>query len=100
MLYNVVFISAAQHRDSAICIHVTPPSEPPSTSPHPTPLGHHRAKLPVLYSSFPLAIYFTQKTFILKKNETVVTTRVIAGISLQRNMQPIRLTNQQHLIGN
>ena len=35
--------------------------EPSSCSPHPTPLGHHRhlVELPVLHSSFPLAIYFT-----------------------------------------
>ena len=33
----------------------------PPPRPHPTPLGHHRAwaGLPVLSSSFPLALYFT-----------------------------------------
>ena len=29
---------------------------------HPTPLSHHRAKLPVLYSSFPVAICFTHNS--------------------------------------
>ena len=41
-------------------IHMSPPSWaslPPT--PHPTPLSHHRAKLPVLYSSFLLVIYLT-----------------------------------------
>ena len=32
-----------------------------------TPLGQHRAKLPVLYSSFPLSIYFTH-TSVSPKN--------------------------------
>ena len=31
----------------------------PAPAPHPTPLGHHRAGLPVLCSSFPPAVCFT-----------------------------------------
>ena len=32
---------------------------PPSHPPYPTPLGGHKADLPVLCGCFPLAIYFT-----------------------------------------
>ena len=51
--------------ESAVCLHISPPSWtslPPQ--PQNTPLGQHkhRANLPVLYSSFPLATYFTLGT--------------------------------------
>ena len=44
--------------ESAICIHISLPLEPPS---HPTPPGHHRAPnwAPCVNSSFPLAVCFT-----------------------------------------
>ena len=40
------------------------PLEPPSTHPHPSPWGHHRAPswAPVLCGSFPLAICFTHRS--------------------------------------
>ena len=43
LLYNVVLVSAAQQRKSAIMRHIISSllSLPPV--PHPTPLGHHRA---------------------------------------------------------
>ena len=61
MLYNTVLVSALQQSESAICIHIfpiSPPLEPPSRTPYPTPLGDikHRADLPVLCGSLPLAI--------------------------------------------
>ena len=64
MLYNVVLVSTVQQSESAICIHIPPyplPLDPPSRPPYPIPLGRtkHQADLPVLCSSFPLAIYFT-----------------------------------------
>lgn len=48
-----------------MCIHISPPSWAlqPNPRPHPTRLGHHRAKLPLLDSSFPPAIYFTHGVY-------------------------------------
>ena len=62
MFYNVVLISAGQQCESVIilCIYILSLLSPPFSS-HPIPLCHSEceAGLPVLYSSFPLAIYFT-----------------------------------------
>ena len=65
--YNcfTMLVSAVQWSESAICIHISPPSwtSPPHTHPGLIPpiqvIKEHRAELPVLYSRFPLAIYFT-----------------------------------------
>ena len=48
-----------------LCIHVSPPSWTylPPTSPIPLS-SHHQAELPVLYSSFPLALYFYMVVYI------------------------------------
>ena len=43
LLYNIVLVSAVQWSESATCIHISPPSWT-SPSPHPTLLGHHRAR--------------------------------------------------------
>ena len=60
LLYNIVLVSAVQWCESARHTHV---SLPPSTPPHPIPplqvVTERWAELPVLYSSFPLAICFT-----------------------------------------
>ena len=60
---NAVLVSAVQWSESAICIDIFPPSwtsfllHSPS---HPSRSSKkHWAELPVLYSRFPLAIYFT-----------------------------------------
>ena len=55
--------SVVQWSESAISIHISPyplPLEPPSHPPYPTLLGRHKhwVDLPVLWSSFPLAIHF------------------------------------------
>ena len=42
MPYNVVLVSAEEQSESAICIHMPLPLEPPTPTP-PTSLGHHRA---------------------------------------------------------
>ena len=68
--YNTVLVSAAQWSESAICIHISPPSWnlPPTHPPfHPSRSPNmvtteHRAELLVLYSSFPLAIYLTHSS--------------------------------------
>ena len=56
-----MFISPVQS-ESAISIHINPPLESPSYS-TPIPrlqiITEHWAELPVLYSSFPLAVHFT-----------------------------------------
>ena len=51
-LYNVVLVSAVQQRESAICIHISPPRQVFLPPPLPIPPGHHRAELPVLYCFF------------------------------------------------
>ena len=44
VLYNGVLVPAIQHSQSAIYIHISPPSWTPSHPiPYPTTLGHHRA---------------------------------------------------------
>ena len=55
-------VSAIHHHESAISIHMSPPSLTLPPTPTTSPLcvvPEHRAELPVLYSSFPLALYFT-----------------------------------------
>ena len=42
MVYNIVLVSAIQHRESVIIIHTSPPSWVSLPSPNPIPLGHHR----------------------------------------------------------
>ena len=56
-----MLVSAVQQNESAVCNLYPLPLGPPSHPPHPTPvvLTKHQADLPVLYSSFPLAICFT-----------------------------------------
>ena len=50
--------SAAKQSESVkLYIYPLPPGPPYPPSPYPTPLGHHRAELPVLHCRFPLAIY-------------------------------------------
>ena len=81
MLYNVVLVSAVQH-ESAICIHISPPSQASlSPYPHPTLPGPHRvqSRAPCVNSSFSLAIYFIQGTVYMlmlvllnKISETVI----------------------------
>ena len=61
-LYNAVLVSVVQQRESALCIHISPPHQVFLPPPPPIPPGHHRAELPVLYSSFPLASYFTHES--------------------------------------
>ena len=56
MIYNVVLLSAAQHCESAACIHI---SLPTSTLSSLSVITEHWAELPVLCSRFPLAICFT-----------------------------------------
>ena len=59
--FKIWSIIALQCCESAMCIHTSPPSWTSLPRHHPTHLGHHRerAELPVLYSRFPLASYFT-----------------------------------------
>ena len=63
LLYNVVLVSAVQWSESAVRIHMSPPSwaslPPP---PHPTPLGHHRALswAPCAIQKLPTSYLFLQ----------------------------------------
>ena len=56
-----MLVSALQWHESAISIHVPPPSWTafPPLIPHSQVLTKHGAEIPVLHSSFPLAIHFT-----------------------------------------
>ena len=64
-----MLVPAVQQRESAMCIHMSPPLGPPHFTPlshsrlplplHLTAGGHWRAELLGLYSRFPLAIHFT-----------------------------------------
>ena len=59
MLYNIVLVSAIHQHESAINIHISPSSFPP-TPYHPSRWSQSTGfKLPVSYSKFPLATYFT-----------------------------------------
>ena len=62
-------VSSVQWRTWAISICIPPPSSASSHPCHPTPLGHHRPPrwAPVLYRSFPLAIYFTSGSVYMLK---------------------------------
>ena len=66
-LTHLPYKQISQHLPcSTFCSLAYPPHvrtcPPSSCSPHPTPLGESPVKLPVLFSSFPLAIYFTHST--------------------------------------
>ena len=64
MLYNVVLVSAVQQSKSAVCIHISPPHNIPPL----LVITEHRAELPVLYGSCPLAICFTHgSVYMLEK---------------------------------
>ena len=60
MLYNVVWISAVQQRESAIIVHISHPSLPSLHSPCTSPVGNHRApvRAPWIIQQFPTN-YFT-----------------------------------------
>ena len=62
MLY-LVLVSAAQHSEPAVCIHIWPPS--PTPVPPFSIIAEHAAELSVLYSSFPLAICFTHDSVFM-----------------------------------
>ena len=61
LLYNAALVAAVEQSESAMCIHVSPPSQPAPTPPHPTHQGHHGAssrapraaqQLPISYLVF------------------------------------------------
>ena len=62
MEYNcfaTLLVSAAQQRESAIIIHLSPPSWASPSKPHPTSLGHHRARAePPMLHSYPTSFLF------------------------------------------
>ena len=57
-------VSAVQQSESALCVHVSPPSLTSLPFPHPTPevITEPRAKQSVLYSSFPPAIQLMHRS--------------------------------------
>ena len=59
-----MLVSAKKQSESALCIHISPPSWVSAPIPPPIPpfwvITEHWAELPALYSSFPLALYSTQ----------------------------------------
>ena len=63
LLYNIVLVSAIHQHESAIGIHMSPPSWTsllPPTPAHPSRLSRSTGfELPVSHREFPLAIYFT-----------------------------------------
>ena len=60
LLYNAALVAAVEQSESAMCIHVSPPSQTARTPliPPIRVIPGHRAELPALPSSFPLAICF------------------------------------------
>ena len=59
---NVVLASVVQGSESALCAHISAPSGPSSHTLLLPPLQvttEHGTEVLVLYSSFPLAVYFT-----------------------------------------
>ena len=64
-----MLVSAIQQRESAVSIHISPPSSASLLSPPCIPLlkvlTKHWAALPVLCSSFSIAIYFTHGTLYM-----------------------------------
>ena len=61
ILYNIMLVSAVQQHESVISIHISPPSR--AFLPLPIPplqvVTEYQAKFPLLYSNFPLTVYFT-----------------------------------------
>ena len=66
LLYNVLLASAVQQCESAICIHISPPSWTSLQPLHPTPLGHHRTLswAPCAVQQLPNShLFYTQYTY-------------------------------------
>ena len=66
LLYNVLLISAVQQCESAICIHISPPSWTSLPPLHPTPPGHHRTLswAPCAIHQLPNShLFYTQYTY-------------------------------------
>ena len=61
-----MLVSAVQHHESVMCIHVSLPSW--TFLPPLEVITEHQAGLPVLYSSFPLTAYFTHSTVYLQRD--------------------------------
>ena len=98
--FTMLLVSSVQQCESAVNIHVSPPSGVflPAPHLHPTPLGHHRALSWAPYAisnSFPLANYLTHGSVymsmlvILKMTEniwistdTAVGPQVILSLSI------------------
>ena len=63
MLYSIVLVSVIQQRESVTGIHISPTSGTSLASPTPSHLASLSQsagfELPVSYSKFPLAVYFT-----------------------------------------
>ena len=62
MLYNVVLISPVPESESAIHLHISPPSQ--ASLPPPIP-PIRSSQSTVLYSNFPLAIYYTHSSIYM-----------------------------------
>ena len=61
ILYNIVLVSAVQQHESVISIHIPPPSRAflPLLIPPLYVVTQYQAEFPLLYSNFPLTVYFT-----------------------------------------
>ena len=78
--------------ESAVCIHISPASHCPP--PQLTPLGHARAlssQLPLLCSSFPLAVYYTHEsvyTSVLLFNSSLPLLHPLCSRVLSLHLRP------------
>ena len=91
MLSNFVLVSAVQRSESALCIHISPPSWtsllPTNPLHHPTPLDDQRAELPELCSRFPLSaahlvVHISQSQSPISSHPLFLVPRVQMSASL------------------
>ena len=68
LLHDVAVVSAVQPRESATCMHTSPPSwtSPPYPIPPLSVITDHLVEFPVPYIGFPLAVYFTRGSVYLQ----------------------------------
>ena len=73
LLYSVVLISAVQQSETAICLHISPPSPQPASS-HLSQLSQSTAWSFLCYSGFPLATCFTLGSVYVNPNLPISST--------------------------
>ena len=103
MLYNIVLISAVHQLESAVGIHMSPPSGsslPPPTPSHPSRLSQStRFELPASCSKFPAALYFTYgNVYLFSSVQSLSRVRLFVTPWTAARQASLSITSSQSLL--